>query len=295
LNNETEDTRFRLGINIIKKFAHCFNCEWGSKENTLDKVLRGLEINEELQDDVEKKNIKKKEFNGELPESFELLYPLKKDIDFRKAYNYLKIRRVADWQIKKYKIGFCLAGKYSYRIIFPVYINKELKCFMGRDFTGKQDLRYLNSEGKKTIYGMKKDHLGKIALCIEGAFDKLAAERVMKHLKECKVDVIGIPGRVLQDYDIDLLKKYKRIIRVPDMDRPGILGAMKDARKLINAGIETDISFLDTSYNDTSEAFCKGDVKVIEDLVKKSKPFGYGLEIKMRTMVATDYRGVRSI
>lgn len=24
LNNETEDLRFRLGINLVKKYAHCF-------------------------------------------------------------------------------------------------------------------------------------------------------------------------------------------------------------------------------------------------------------------------------
>lgn len=284
---ETEDERFRLGINTSKNFGHCYNCEWSSKNNTIEKVLDKLNLDKDIKH-VKKLDIKK-EFDGEMPESFELLFPLKKDKDFQKAYNYLKARRVSDRQISKHKIGFCLAGKYFNRIIFPVFVNKKLTCFMGRDFTGKSELRYLNSEGSKTIYGLPK-HKAEVALLLEGAFDKLAAERVLED-----VDTIGIPGRVLQDKDVELLKGYKKIIRVPDDDRPGLNGAMKDIKKLQAAGIETWISFLDTTYKDTSSAFCKGDTHAINKLVTKAKIFGYSEQIKLRTMISTDYRGAREL
>ena len=295
LANESEDTKFRLGINVITKKAHCFNCEWGSTNNTFDKVLEGLDIEIEEEQDNKKNKLEKKEFDGELPESFEKLWPLKKDIDFRKAYNYLRNRRITDRQIDKYNIGFCLAGKYSDRIIFPVYIKDELKCFIGRDFTEKQELRYKNSIGKKYIYGLYKTWKDKVdtAIIVEGAIDKLSSERVLD--KEYKVHSIGIPGRVLKDHDIELLKErgYRKIIRIPDVDGPGLRGTLKDARKLKEAGFDVYISFLDDRYKDINKAFCKGDEKAIKNLICEKQLFTYSLEMKIRTMLATEYRGSR--
>jgi len=287
---ETEDTKYRLGINILSKKAHCFNCEWSSKENTFNKVLEKLNI-EDDDEEIEEVQIKKdkEEIDGKLPETFELLYPKKKDKDFIKAYDYLRQRGISNNQIEQYKIGFCLGGKYSNRIIFPIYLKHKLQCFIGRDFTDKQELRYKNSKGEKTLYGIPKHRLD-TALLVEGVIDKLSAEHVLD-----KIDIIGIPGRTLKDTDIKLLEGYKEIIRVPDDDGPGLRGTLKDAKKLQEAGFDTYISFLSKRYKDINKAYVAGAFKTITNLYKYKSKFTYSLEWKIRTMIATDYRGARDV
>lgn len=292
-SNETPDTRFRLGVNPKKGKAHCFNCDWGSSQNTIDKILEKLEIEKENLEVALNEIEEKKEFDGELPKSFELLWPLKKDKDFRKAYKYLRHRGISDRQIEKYKIGFCLAGKYSNRIIFPIFRESKSKLygFIGRDFTDRQYLRYKNSKGKKTLYGVPK-HKQDIAVLVEGAMDKLSGERILsKH----KVDVIGIPGRVLRDKDIKLLKHYKKIIRVADDDRPGLKGALKDVKKLKEEGFETFISFINPKFKDINYAYTHHGKKYIVKLLTDAKPFTWAIEMKIKAMLAVDYRGVRNI
>lgn len=291
--NETPDTKFRLGINIRKNVAHDFNCDWGARKNAIQLILDKLSIEDEVSDkDDEPIKEEKRKFDGKLPESFELLWPLKKDKDFLKAYNYLKNRGVSDSQIKEYKIGFCLAGKYSYRIIFPIYIKDKLRCFIGRDYTGKQNLRYKNSIGDKTLFGIPKNPIRK-ALLVEGVFDKLAAERVFGN----QIDVLGIPGRTLKDSDLKYLENYREIIRVPDDDKPGLKGAVKDISKLNANGFKkVYISFLSTNYKDISDAYKHKDYYAIERLALDArKELTYSMEVKIRTMLATEYRGAMHV
>jgi DNA primase len=287
---ETPDTKLRLGINVKKGFANCFNCSWSSRNNTIEKVLAKLEIEAEA-DNQTSSSVEKKKFDGELPESFELLWPLKKDKDFRKAYQYLKDRGITDEQIKKHRIGFCLAGKYSNRIILPIFRKDKLYGFVGRDFTGKQKLRYKNSKGKKTLYGVPEKK-SDICMLVEGAIDMLSAENVFM---EYDVDVIGIPGRVLREKDLKLLKRYKKVVRVPDLDRPGLKGALKDLKLLKENNFDTYTSFLNPKFKDINKAYVNGGEKYIIRLLTHAQPFTWGMEIKIKTMLATEYRGVRNI
>jgi DNA primase len=289
---ETEDSRFRLGINIRNGKAHDFNCDWASSINTFSKILEALQIEAEDTEEEQVKEVKKVEFNGKLPEEYEPLWPLKRDKDFLKAYNYLKNRYISDKQIEKYKIGFCLAGRYSYRIIFPVYQGNELCALITRDFTDKQKLRYLNSIGKKTLYGIRKKKQD-AAVLVEGAIDKLSGERIVKD-----VDWLGIPGRTLHDNQIDLLKDYKRIIRIPDDDRPGIKGAMKDCNKLLESKLNVQVSFLDTKFKDINKALVDGGSKgrkAVERLIVEATPYSEYTEKMLKLKLAIEYRGAREI
>jgi DNA primase len=288
---ETLDTRFRLGINVKKNVAYCFNCSWASRHDTIDKVLKKLEIEKENIEELTSRIEEKKEFDGQLPKSFELLWPLKKDKDFRKAYHYLRDRGISDRQIEKYQIGFCLAGPYSNRIILPIFRKDKLYGYIGRDFTGKQFLRYKNSKGKKTLYGVPEKK-SDVAMLVEGAIDKLSGERV---LSQYGVDVIGIPGRVLRDKDLKLLKHYKKIIRVPDMDRPGLKGALKDLKKLKEAEFNVYVSFMNPKFKDINNAYVNHGKKYIVRLFTHAELFTWAIEIKIKSMLATDYRGVQNV
>lgn len=286
---ETADTRQRLGINVKKGVANCFNCNWSSRHNTIDKVLEKLEIEKENIESQVSQEQEKKTFDGQLPKSFELLWPLKKDKDFRNASHYLRDRRITDEQIEKYQIGFCLAGPYSNRIILPIIYRDKLYGYIGRDFTGKQFLRYKNSKGKKTLYGVpEKKH--KVCMLVEGAIDKLSAEQV---LSKYKVDVIGIPGRVLREKDLKLLKHYKKIIRIPDLDRSGLKGALKDLRLLEANGFDTWTSFLSNRFKDINNALVNHGEKYIVRLFTHAEMFTWNIEIKIKMLLATEYRGVR--
>lgn len=288
---ETEDTRFRLGINTIHGKAHCFNCNWGSHNNTFEKILEALKI--EVEEDEEEelpKHVKKVKFDGKLPDGFEPLYPLKRDKTFQQAYFYLINRGVSEQQIKSYNIGFTLVGKYSYRIIFPVYDDHHNLCgFVGRDFTGKQKLRYLNSVGKKALYG--KIHKNRsIAMIVEGIFDKLAIDRAIKN-----VDSFALLQRTIRDEQLHQLRYYDRIIRIPDDNRPGLTGLIKDCNKMVAEGFNVWYSRLSKKYEDVNYALTHKGKKDIEDLLKNSIEWNEHEERMLKLEIANDYRGVKAL
>ena len=100
---------------------------------------------------------------GELQE-MHINYLLKRNFDPE------KIKK--EWDIK----GTGIYGAFAYRIIMPVYLNKKLVNFVGRDVTGKSKLRYDNCKNedsivplKDTVYGV--DYVKDKVLIVEGPTD----------------------------------------------------------------------------------------------------------------------------
>src|ERR1019366_3475412 len=68
----TQDTRFRLGINVGEEKAGCFNCGWTSRTGTIEKILGALGIEYVKRiDKVRKVVAKKKRKKVALPEDFQ--------------------------------------------------------------------------------------------------------------------------------------------------------------------------------------------------------------------------------
>ena len=233
---ETLDTRFRLGINTYTRQASCFNCGWSSKSNAINQVLRKLrskdvaDIVQEAKEEIEEAVT--------LPIGFEYLDASKNDKHWyhRNALKYLKDRQIPDWQITAKKMGVTIGDKFSYRIIFPVVYNKELVSIVGRDFTGTNKLKYLNSTGNKYLYNYPPNKKGVTEIILsEGIFKALKIERV------AKVPSAALLGHTLTDIHIKQLDKLKNLESItiwPDTDKIGIKSVIEICNKLKDLNYE---------------------------------------------------------
>lgn len=279
------ETRYRLGVNVITGKAYCFNCDWGSKVNSISKVLAELRIKGDASEEP-KRIVEQDDVDPSLPEEYERVIPIPRGGDFHKqVQRYLQGRGVSNLQIIKKRVGLCLTGRYAYRIVFPVITQGELCGFVTRDFTDKQDKPYLNSFGKKALYNLrnkKKD----TALLVEGILKCLAAERVLGGHTDC----LAVLGKSITDEQIQLLAGYQRIILVPDNDGPGLRGALKMAAKLHEAERVVAISRLSKKFKDCDEAYVAGNLKTIANLPENAKPYTDALVSKIRMEAAWEYR-----
>lgn len=226
----TQDTRFRLGINIVSGKAQCFNCQKksGGGEYIFEELQRVLETGE-IEANEESRKATKKHFSRELPEGFTLIKGLEcKEYWNNTAWRYLRSRHISEKQIIEKNIGYTVVGKYNHRVIFPAYYKGKLRGFIGRDFTNKQELTYKNSVGDKTIYNIPDRHNKSIVLS-EGVFDSLVIERGSLKMG---IDSGSVLGHSLKDDQIKLLEPYKTIILWMDADDPGIDGLLKIAKKI---------------------------------------------------------------
>ena len=217
------EDRFRFGINTQSGAAHCFNCEWKSKNALpiLQKRLRTGELDSQVSD------VQDREYEDpELPKDFEVLRKSNcTDRWTRKARRYIRKRGITDEQIKSRQIGVSLVGQYSYRIIFPVVYKKKLLGLVTRDFTDKQEPKYLNSQGMKAIYNVPSKKRGSIILS-EGIVKALWIERTLK------VPSGAFLGSSITREQIRMLKGFTDVVLWPDPDIAGLKGIIKIAQVL---------------------------------------------------------------
>jgi DNA primase len=126
-------------------------------------------------------------------------------------------------------------GRYAYRIVFPVWYQKHLIGLIGRDFTGHQEPRYLNSKGEKGLYNYASCER---VILSEGVFKALRIERL-----ETGLGSMALLGRSITDFQITQLKKSgcKEIVLWPDPDKPGRKGVVDIAERLTQEGFLTGV------------------------------------------------------
>ena len=109
-----------------------------------------------------------------LPDEATRIFPkLHKQYLKKRRYDYKKLMR-------KYKIQAVYNfGKYAFRVIIPIFKNKELVSFTSRDVTGYAKIPYLHASKreclirpKDLIYGYDEIPKGGDAVLVEGVFDK---------------------------------------------------------------------------------------------------------------------------
>ncbi len=224
---ESPDYKYRCGLNMRTSVGHCFNCGWKSR-HAVETIAKELALGhvivdaDELPDEEPKKKVK-----VDLPEDFEMLKGKSKDHWFKKAKRYLTDRGITNEQIEEHAIGFSLVGRYSHRIIFPVFENRDLVGIVSRSFVGAEP-RYLNTVGMKSLY--KAAYTGKnpIVVASEGVFKCLKIERVIKNAQS-----VALLGHGLTDRQENLLGEPKELVVWPDPDIVGIKeGLIPLARRL---------------------------------------------------------------
>ena len=144
---------------------------------------------------------------------------------------------------KKYGLkGTGIAGSwqgkdFSYRLIIPVKnIEGSLVSFLGRDITGKQELRYKNCPAelssipvKETLYNIEAAKNFDTVIVCEGVFDLWRID------KPQSVATFGIE---LSKAQINLLSMFKRIVFIFDPEDKAQSNAKAYAQRLCGAGCD---------------------------------------------------------
>ena len=112
----------------------------------------------------------------ELPEEMISLCNKRLSYSSKKPLNYLHSRGIDDDQIKLWKIGYCVEGRYSGRIIIPSFnLNGDPNFFIARSFVGHR-MKYLNPRTTKDIiFNELMVDWDEPVVIVEGAFDALVA------------------------------------------------------------------------------------------------------------------------
>lgn len=228
---ETEDTRFRLGINFVDKLASCFNCNWKSRD-AVKWVLWKLGSREVA--DTESKVEEKVQEKPKLPDDFELLHRIRPgDVPAYYGKEYLLRRGFTVEDMKAYGFGVSLVGKYAHRIVMPVRWRGKLKGLVCRDFTKRALAKYLNTKGDKYLWNLPAfiKH-GDLLVLSEGIFKAIA---IQKSLGVCSSALLGhsITAQQLKQLKFS---KAKHILVWPDPDIPGIKGQLAVCQVLKASG-----------------------------------------------------------
>lgn len=215
---ESQDSRYRLGINIQSGLSHCYNCSWrsGSVRKTAKELSRVFGITLGRKRLLGAENVTNEAANPVavpsptgLPMEYE---PFTDSTDMveKKARAYLRSRNISLLQIVKHKIGYAAAGTMSWRILFPVMdANKQVFGIVGRSFGKTTGPKYLNSPGLKMLWGT---HVaGKIAIISEGITDALQVERALYSTTNNHVSLARL-GSTITNAQLAQLKQYEKVI-----------------------------------------------------------------------------------
>ena len=167
-----------LGVNLHSKAFNCLKCGEKGSAAKLIQTIDGVNLAIALKT--------MKQFGGggfvERERHFQSKVQLpigssKKFSDIHMAF--LEKRGFTAEVIEKYDLYATgpISARFKHRIIIPVYMNKRMLCFVGRDVTGQSELPYRNShesvsikDAKQCLYNM--DNVPRKAVVIvEGIFD----------------------------------------------------------------------------------------------------------------------------
>jgi len=183
------------------------------EQNILTYLIKEYGLDTIIQEKIEEE---KDSVSLILPEGLKFFNEGKIGIIGKKAYNYLKKRKIEEEKIMKLGYIYNEESEYNNSIFIPFYENGEIVYFITRDFTGESYLRYKNPHGldsKKFLYNI--DNLGETIIICEGVFDALSIDNPQA---TCLLSA---------DLGKDQAKKIfnivspKNIIFVPDNDETG--------------------------------------------------------------------------
>lgn len=291
------DARFRLGINTISGAAHCFNCGFKAKgviylARQLCKVY-GLSfrdsssrVRKEAKQIEQKKVVDVQEDSRiGLPSAYETFRS--PDVIGKQALAWLRRRQVSLLQIVRHQIGYAAAGEMAWRVLFPVIGNdREIHGCVGRDFSGKQTIKYLNTPGIKMLWNAQR--LANTAIVVEGVMDALRVETALLQMRDAVA--VARLGSAITSTQLDQLKEYPKVIVIPDCDRAGVHGAIELCTRCDSRGIDTHVyvppamSDIDPGMMSESEI-----IDCIKDSIRWSKTAEFKLRAAAMRTVGDDW------
>lgn len=253
------DGKFNLEINTAKRMFRCWKCEeprfsgslgrlvrtfGGSADYEMYKSYAGI-FQDYVFDEDEKVYIQVK-----LPD--EMIYFSQMDVnnpEHFEAYNYIiNDRKINREIVLRYRLGFCITGKYANRIIIPSFDSEgEVNYFVGRyygnNWKTQKKFPYLNPDADKNaiIYNEGLINWDSTVYLVEGVFEMLSfpvniipmlgktiSTTLFKKLQEFKPNVVILLDPDAYKNSVDLFyvlnsiyvgcEERVRIIKLPNKD-----------------------------------------------------------------------------
>lgn len=183
------DGKFNLEINTHKRMFRCWKCDEPKFSGSLGRLIRiyGTSIDYDLYksyasiySEYSYEDDEKEYAPVKLPNEMILFSQMEtSNTDHLEAYNYLVLeRKISREIINKYRLGFCITGKYSKRIIIPSYDKYgEINYFVARNYDNdKKKKPYDNpkSDKDKIIFNEGYINWDSTIYLMEGAFEMLS-------------------------------------------------------------------------------------------------------------------------
>jgi len=214
------DEKFNLEINTgNKRVFRCWKCDNPQFSGSLGRLIRiyGTSIDYDLYksyasiySEYSYEEDEKEYVPVKLPDEMILFSQMEtSNTDHLEAYNYLVLeRKISREIINKYRLGFCITGKYSKRIIIPSYDkNGEINYFVARNYdkSDRKKKPYDNpkSDKDKIIFNEGYVNWDSTIFLMEGVFEMLSfpvnaiimlgktiSTTLFLKLKELKPDIV---------------------------------------------------------------------------------------------------------
>lgn len=233
----------KLSVNIDKDKYKCWICEWSG--STIFRLVKRLgnyhhqrfwsefsgivEISEYEKIFNSTETINVEEERVELPNEFLSLCNRDMSLTALSAKRYLKERGITKEDILFWKIGYCVNGEYSGRVVFPSFsLSGHCNYFVGRSYEQNPFRKYMNPNASKDVVfnELYIDWSSDVTI-VEGVFDAVKA-----------TNAIPILGSTVKEDS----KLFKSIVN----NDPAIYIALdpdaeKKAEKLINNLLSYDV------------------------------------------------------
>jgi DNA primase len=186
---ECQHHKNKMSINIEKGFFKCWICDYSGRSirrllrkhgdfKTLSKwkkLTNKVDINEFAEDIFDPKQKKKPDY-VEIPEEFISLLQETLPSSAHQAVKYLENRGITKKDIVRWKMGYCISGKYNNRIVIPSFdLTGRCNYFVARSYIGNSR-KYLNPPASRDIvFNELYVDWDKDIILVEGLFDAFTA------------------------------------------------------------------------------------------------------------------------
>jgi len=253
-----DDSSNHLGISLYNLEVKCWRCG----EHTLQKLIAEIAeysrseahieaklLQKSLRDSDGRRTgvspIKKKEASSAMTKAVRL--PPESSNHFPKIHiEYLEGRGFIRPRgfIKKYKLLSCYTtGRYKFRIIIPIFLNRQIVSFTSKDVTDQQEPPYLNASLQESlispkwiIYNYDTIIQGADAILVEGPID------VWK-LGDGAISILGVEHHEQQILYL-MKKEINTLFILFDNDPPGRKAARSLGRIMAPVVRDVELIFL---------------------------------------------------
>ena len=264
------DDKYNLEINTDKRIFRCWKCDFPKFSGSLGRLIKmyGTTADYELYKsyagiynnfDYYDENVENKIVT--LPEEMILF----ENIDYNNpshfdAYSYLITeRKLTRDIILKFKMGFCVDGKYAKRIIIPSYnAEGELNYFVSRAYNDNKK-RYDNPKSDKDLIIFNESNIDwdSTVYLVEGVFDMLSIP----------INTIPMLGKTISSklyLKIKDKKPYLVILLDPDAIKEAV--ELFNLLKILYVGCEDRIRIVEIPTKEDIDEYRinKGDLAVID-------------------------------